>query len=650
MTFLAPLFLSLAVLAGVPLLVHLLRRRVTRPVAFPAVRFLQQSQREHDRERLVRNRLLLLLRLLAVLALVAAVARPVANLGGSGHPPLALAIVLDESMSTGAVVEGRTLFARLQEAARAVVGDLATDDRAWLVTTGGTVVAGDGPALRAALDGLSPTTGRGDLPGAMRRAQRLVAAGAPRTPVIVVLTDGQRTALPETPDVLDLGTAALVVHVPPVTPPVNRAVLDVTADPERWVPAGRVRARLAAPADVPWRVLLGERTLARGTIREDSATGAAVADDAVVGGARVVVEAVAADTGWLAGRVELDPDDFPGDDVRHFAVRVAPATPVRVEPSAGPFVAAALETLIAEGRVRRGTTADRDIVRVLAATEVVTGPAVRLAPADPLQLVSANRALERAGIPWRFGAPLRDSATIRSATGDSVAARASVAGATTSLRYRLTRAPGTADSGRVVLEAGGAPWLVTGRDYVLVGSPLAPAATDAPLRGGFVPWLLDLVSRQLGDDGHVLAAAPGDTLTPSFAIDSVRGPSGTAEAVSGVALVVPATTGVHLLRRLGRTVGALVVNPEASESSVSAWGDSVWQGAWVVATRQVESDPSRLPSAVFDRTGGRSIVWPLVLLALCALAAEALVARGWLAPAGDDASRAGAAVTASARP
>lgn len=639
MTFLAPLFLSLAVLAGVPLLVHLLRRRVTRTVEFPAVRFLQQSQREHDRERLVRNRLLLLLRLLAVLALVAAVARPVANIGGAGHPPVALAIVLDASMSTRAVVDGRSVFARLQEAARAVVAQLGPEDRAWVLTSSGAVITGDAPTLDAAIGALTPSHGRGDLDGALRRAQRLVVNGAPRTPVITVLSDGQANALPSSPATLDLAETALVVHIPALTLPSNHAVLDVTATPDRWAPSGRVTARLQREAPVAWRALLGERTLARGTA---STSG----DD--VATRDVQIDAVAADTGWLAGRVELDPDDFPGDDARHFAVRVAPATPVRVDASAGPFVRAALETLVDEGRLRRDVTGGAAVVSVVDATQPVTGRAVRLAPTNALQLVAANRALERAGIPWRFGAPMRDSVTVQDRTNEAPArreridavpspggARASINGATVTLRYRLTRTGATGDTGRVLLEAGGTPWVVAGRDYVLVGSPLVPEATSAPLQGGFVPWLRDVISARLGDDGLLLHGAPGDTIASDGLVDSVQLRSGTATPVSGVALVVPDEPGVHTLRRLGRTVGVLVVNAPASESDVQAWGDRVWRESWMRGARTFEPTPERLAATVFDRAGGRSIVWPLVLLALGVLVLEALVARGLFATSSD---------------
>jgi hypothetical protein len=618
-TFLAPFFLTLAALAGVPLLVHLMRRRVTRRVEFPAVRFLLQTEREHDRERTVRNRLLLLLRLLAVLALVAAVARPVARFFGAGHPPIAVALVLDQSMSTRAVVDGQTVFARLQAAARDVASSLTPEDRAWLITSEGVVATGDAAALGAAIDALEPANGRGDLEGALRRARTLVDAGRPRTPVVLVLTDGQRTALAPEPAALRLDDVALVVHAPALTLPPNRGVQAVDVNPLRWLPAGRLAVTLSGADSVPWRATLASRTLARGTAPAST----------LEMPARVEAAAQAVDTGWLAGRVDVDADEYPGDDVRHFAVRAAPPAAVSVQRSAGPFVAAALETLVEDGRLRRATPADRSPVTIAGAADEVRGVAVRLAPDDPLQVGAANRVLERAGIPWRFGAPLRDTVPVRSVRDDSARSGGAVLeGATVSLRYRLTRVAGAADSGEVLAVAGASPWLVAGSDYALVASPLAPAATSAPLQASFVPWLRDLVGQRLGDDGVLVQAAPGDTIALPVEIDSLRAPEGTAQLASSVGLVVPAQPGVYLLQRGTRTVGALVVNPEPEESNVAAWGEAVWRESWLDGTARLEPEKGRVREAVFDRAGGRSIVWPLVLVALVALLLEALVARG----------------------
>lgn len=619
MTFLAPLLLGLAAFAGVPLLVHLLRRRVTRRVEFPAVRFLLQTEREHSRERAVRNRLLLILRLIAVLALVAAAARPLARVGGAGHPPVAVAIVLDQSMSTSAVVDGRTVFARLQAGARDVAGQLSPDDRAWLVTSAGRVSAGDGASLALEIDALQPAAGRGDMDGALRRARALVDAGAPRTPVIVVLTDGQHSALDS---LVAMDGVPVVVHAPELTVPANRAVHAVAVEPARWVPGGRVTLSLSAPDSVAWRVLLGPRTVARGT----------AGPSAFASPATIEVSAQASDTGWLAGRVEVDADDFAGNDSRAFAVLAGAPPLVSVSRTAGPFVEAAVEALVADGRLRRSSLAARGVVSIAAATDDVPAPALRVAPADPLQLVAANRALERGGIPWRFGAVLRDTVQIANAplVMGASSGGADLAASRVTLRYRLDRIANAnpADTGVVMAVAGGTPWMVAGRDYVLVASPLTISATSAPVQAAFVPWLRDLVSQRLGDGGVLVHAAPDDTIAVPVDADSLQAPDGSTTAMSGARLVVPARVGVYLFRRGSRPVGALVVNPEIEESNVEAWGGAFFQERLTGATVQLEPDADRVASAVFDRAGGRSIVWPLVLLAVLALAAEALIARG----------------------
>ncbi len=630
MSFLAPFFLGLVALAGVPLLVHLLRRRITRRVEFPALRFLQQTQREHSREHTVRNRWLLLLRLLAVLALVAAVARPMARVGGAGHPPLALAIVLDQSMSTGAVVNGRTVFSTLQERATDLIRELTPADRAWLVTSGGRVVAGDAAALTLAVNETTVAEGRGDLPGALQRALTLVGAGAPREPVVLLLTDGQRSSAGALTDsLIEAGGVPVVVHAPDVALPPNRAVHQVTVDPPRWVPNGRVSATISAPDSAAWRVLIGDRTIARGTSSPASFNTPITIDAA----------AQATETGWLAGRVELDADDFPGDNARAFAVLASAPPAVTVSPSAGPFVAAAVDALVADGRLRRATTKASGNVAVISASDAHDGPALRIAPDDPLGLVAANRALELAGIPWRFGAALRDTVQLSNAA-DLNASDFALAGARVSLRYRLSRAAkaataataATADTGQVIAVAGGAPWMVAGPDYVLIASPLTLAATAAPVQAAFVPWLRDVLGQTLGDGGVLIYAAPDDTIALPPGVDALELPDGTLQPVIGNRLTVPGRSGVYLVRRGARQIGALVVNPQIEESEVDAWGAGVWQERVTGTTVQVINNPGAVNSAVFRRVGGRPITWPLVLIAVVALAIEALVARGLWGP------------------
>ena len=83
MGFLTPALLGGAALIAVPVILHLVMRRQSRQVTFPALRFVQ-LRREANRRRLqLRHLLLLLLRCLLVAGLAFALARP--TLKGSAH-------------------------------------------------------------------------------------------------------------------------------------------------------------------------------------------------------------------------------------------------------------------------------------------------------------------------------------------------------------------------------------------------------------------------------------------------------------------------------------------------------------------------------------------------------------------------------------
>ena len=122
MSFLAPLWLALGLAAAVPVLLHLLRRRSGTRIEFPAVRFLLRAEKEHRRQMRMRNLLVMLLRVAVVLALALAAAKPLGRAGASGHAPTAVAIVLDNSLSTGAVRGGRMAIDALPGMPNATVG------------------------------------------------------------------------------------------------------------------------------------------------------------------------------------------------------------------------------------------------------------------------------------------------------------------------------------------------------------------------------------------------------------------------------------------------------------------------------------------------------------------------------------------------
>lgn len=70
-----PLFLVAGVAVAVPIFLHLFHRQVVTRLSFPALRYLERTEKEHARRIRTRQLLLLLVRVAAVLLLVGAGAR-----------------------------------------------------------------------------------------------------------------------------------------------------------------------------------------------------------------------------------------------------------------------------------------------------------------------------------------------------------------------------------------------------------------------------------------------------------------------------------------------------------------------------------------------------------------------------------------------
>ena len=219
-SFLAPFALVLAGAAAVPLVLHLLRRRTGEKVDFPAIRYLLRAEREHSRQLKLRNLLLMLLRVCAVLALALAAARPIGRLAGGSHAPTAIAIVLDNSLSTSVVVNGAPVLARLKDAARAAVGR-ANAARPALARhrrfARGRRQRGRGARRARSHRGRSP--GRATSRAAVARATQLVRGGGLPSRQIAVLTDAQATSWAAA---VPLDGVATTVFAPGLAPPKNR--------------------------------------------------------------------------------------------------------------------------------------------------------------------------------------------------------------------------------------------------------------------------------------------------------------------------------------------------------------------------------------------------------------------------------------------
>jgi hypothetical protein len=596
MTFLAPLYLLLAAAAAVPLLLHLMRRNIATRVDFPAARYLQRAEQEHSRSLRLRNLLLMLLRVLLVLALAIAAARPLLSGVGVGHGPTAVAVVVDNSLSTTAVSGGAPVFAKLRDAAASLLKTATPTDKLWLVTADGRVRGGSRDALLAEIGRLAPEQGAGDLPLALRRAAAAVQGSALPAHVVALATDGQRSAWQSAARV----EVSVSVLVPAGDPPRNRAVLSVDADPARWTPRGTITARIDAGDSVGYRVVLGTRTLARGAVGR---------------GEPVQLRVAPPERGWQELRVEIEPDDFTADDVRYAAVWLGPPPGISVDPSAGQFLATAVTTLISDGRA----TAGHDL-RIASADVVEALPALLTPPADAVRLGAANRALARLGVPWTFGPVDASPAMVRGAQLD---------GASTTMRRRLVRS-GSAPSDTLATAAG-EPWVVAGPGYVLIASRIDPASTTLPVRAAFVPWLADIVGRRIGapsgDVGTPIVASPGAPIHLPAGVTAIENSAGTRHAVSGEQAMAPLERGVWFMLRGARRIGAIVVNAPPEESALERLSADVLAPRLAGARGRAAQNAGAWVHDTFAAGTRRPAVTPLLLLALLLLAAEAIAVR-----------------------
>lgn len=599
MSFLAPWALVLGVAALFPLLLHLLRRRTGARIDFPAVRYLLRAEKEHSREVKLRNLLLMFLRIAIVLSIAFAAARPLVRMSIplAGHPPTALALVLDNSLSSSLVGDDGSILARLAADAGAVLDAAGRSDVFWLVTVDGGVVSGERNALKDALGRVRHVDGRGDAEGAVRRAVSLVSDSDLPEKRVVILTDGQVTQWEGV--VLNGDIGQIKVAVRQLSEDLsNSYVRSAVPEPMYWNPRGVLRGAIVGGDSTTWRVNIADRTEARGSIARGSDIS-------------VALQPIA--KGWLAGSLEIAPDELRGDDVSYFAVHAGspPSVGIDLAPNSGPFIGGALDALVSSGRVVRGgeawlTTADR-----------ARSNAVIFAPADPVGIVDANRGLARAGIPWRFSAPRRGSAPLVGEGIEGVVAR---------LWYALTPEGEAADIDTLV-RVGLEPWSLAGDGYVIVASPATAEGTDLPLRAAFVPWLAGLVNERLSAGvGSVIAPGPAGTVRVPNGVDSIENPDGTLSPVSaGTEFEFPFRAGVYFWLKGDVRSGAVVINPEPDESILTPLAsDSLAQ---LLGAPSVALSSEELVRSVFAASGTRPAATSLLVLALLLIAAESVVAR-----------------------
>lgn len=587
--FLHPWMLAGLATAAIPILLHLLARRQPPTVVFPAVRYLVTTTSEHQRRLKLQNWLLLLLRTLLLATLVMAAAGPTVPVSGvPGHGPSALVLIVDNSPSSGAVIEGTPQLRQLVAAARGVLARATPADALWLVTADGVPRRGDTGTLGQLLDSLVVSPRRLELGAAITLAGEILAPEA-RPGEIVLLTDLQASALsPAEPK------APLLVGRPVPPPPPNAGIGRLETGTQPWSSdGGRVSIFLVGDSggSVPVSARLGERPARQALGR--------------VGGG-VTLNLPGVPSGWWTLNTELDPDEFRLDDRRVAAIRVAPVARVSWD-STSRFVAAACEVLAGNGRILRG--------REITLGRLGPGISVVQPPADPAELGALNRALVARGVGWSYGGlatevGFSDSGAV---VGHQRVAR----------RYALQ----SNESGRtgVLATVKGAAWIARGGNVVLLGSRLDPDWTDLPISAGFMPFMDILLNRLARGETSLEQGTPGDPVPLPDLVTDVR--QGEQEwRVEGGGLFRPTAPGVYYLRAGRDTVGAISVNPDPRESKLARATDAqarqLWKGARLLSLGETSD-------AAFSSGSRGDLRGPLLWAALIAGMAEVGLASAW---------------------
>lgn len=618
-----PLFLAAGLAIAIPIFLHLFQRHETRRFSFPALRYLERTEKEHARRIRLRQLLLLLTRVAILLLLVAAGARLVVAARGSSHPPTAVAIVLDNSLSSGLVVGETRVLDELRALAAATLDEATDEDRFWVIRAGEPwlpAIPGGASEAREAVDATEPSDGAGDLTAALRRAAELLRTSDLGEREIHLLSDLQRTGfgLPgESP------TGGLpVVAWAGVESEDNRALTSVLVGgglpPLEGQRTGLTVRALEGPDDsTRWAV----RVVIDGRVRAAGELGA---------GTEASIALPPTGAGWVTGYVDADPDALRADDRRYFAYRSRGAPSVSLSGAPGLFLSEAMAVLERSGRIAPVEPPVAELlVSAAGAGLEARGPETStlvVPPGDATLLPALNRRLLDAGIAWSYR--LRQSVGEADLEGEPLPDP--LAGTRAARWYVLEPTEGERPPARTLAEVAGDAWAVEGTDaterrFLLLASPFSADATTLPVSTGMVRFVDWVATEWVGSSGATEYTV-GDHLPAPPGATHVRFPSGRELEIDGTRTVRgTGEAGPYAFLEADTVVAVVALNPPPSESRLARLDDDEIESA--IGTEVVlVSTAGEWDREAYRSRRGPELWWPLLLAALLLLLVESGIA------------------------
>jgi hypothetical protein len=622
---LTPLFLVAALAVGVPIYLHLFQRHETRRLSFPALRYLERTEREHAQRIRLRQMILLLMRVTVLVLLVGAGARLFFNGRGSAHPATAVVLIVDNSMSSGLVVGEARVLDRLKELSHRTLAEASDDDRFWVLRAGEpwlTALPASARKARDAIDAIEPSDAAGDLTAALERAAELLSTSELAHREIHVLADLQKSSF-AAGETAPAGQLPVVTWAAGNNPGVtNHALSDVLVGGGLPPLEGHRAAVTVSALDtgdttrLPIRIVINERIRGAATVPPGSATSVLLPP---------------AGPGWIRGYADTDADALRADDRRYFAYRSRSAPRLAAAGDAGVFTDEAVTVLQTANRVTISGPGDAELLIAAGGDGLdqlgANGAALIVPSPDPTLLPALNRRLAAAGVPWRYEP--RTASGSAELTGRSLPEP--LEGVRADAWYVMTPATSPTTPTRTLAEAGSDPWAVQGSDalgrrFLLLASALDAESTTLPVSTGMLRFIDWAASEWAGLAGGARRLTTGARLPAPRAATHVRFPSGEEFEIDGTRTVRgTGRAGFYTFLAADTAVAVVALNTPVDESNLQRLSDDELPGVIGPGVVLVERDGD-WSRAVFRTRQGPELWWPLLLATVALMLVEVLLA------------------------
>lgn len=209
MSFLVPLGLLVGLFVALPIIAHSLFRGPARPLVFPGAHLVPRSAATAQKQSRIEDRGLLGLRILLLLTLALLAASPFVqcsrlSLSRPGGSSLGIALVIDDSGSMNALVDGKSRFERAVEGAEQILSSARSGDAFSIVLAGRPArvalpATSDLASVKRSLESLQPSERSTDLTGALVLAQATLESLPQPTRQRLVFSDFAGGAAPSLP-------------------------------------------------------------------------------------------------------------------------------------------------------------------------------------------------------------------------------------------------------------------------------------------------------------------------------------------------------------------------------------------------------------------------------------------------------------------